>query len=114
MIKEEDYATSYLYKSVINLRNASSLSKHDWDETFDNIQTTLQEEMICNYRSVLQVYAETWSSTERIHGLSVGRTQKRQITSLAYHTYVIITLRLLRQWMQSIDNIIMNLDKKLL
>lgn len=113
MIKEEYYAVSYLYNSIQNLRHIQSVFGTEIDDLFDTIQITLQEKMICNYRSVLQVYSECWLSIDDINSIHLGRIRKREITSSIYHTHAIITVRLLRQWMVSIENIIDNLDNKL-
>ncbi|UJR27207.1 hypothetical protein I4U23_008503 [Adineta vaga] len=115
LIKEADYAVSYLYKSIVNLRQAETASKEDGDNAlFHRIEQLLEEGMICNYRDILHTYAEKWSSTNDIDGIEVGRTRKRDITSCIYHTQIVITVRLLRQWMELINYTVDILEKKLL
>ena len=113
LIKEQYYAVSYLYKSIRNVRHTKSIYGRDYDDLFTVIEITLQEHMICNYRSVRRVYGEHDLSIDEINGIQLHRIQKRELTSLTYRAYAIITLRLLSQWMESIENMINNLEHKL-
>ncbi|CAF4004820.1 unnamed protein product [Adineta steineri] len=114
LMKEEYNAVRYLFKSIMNLQNAQSISKGEHDGLFDDVQKLFREKILCNYRSILRVYGENGSPIKDIHGIEVKRIQKRQVASFVYNTYSIITVRLLRQWMDSIENIIENLTNKLL
>jgi hypothetical protein len=68
--------------------------------------------MICNYRSILSVYDEKWLSIHQINGIHLERAGNRELTSFVYNTHAIIIVRLLRQWMESINNVVSNVETK--
>ena len=114
LMKEQDYATSYLYKSVNNIRQLRSMSENDEvQDLFDRIQVILQEDMICSYRNILHVFGEGYASMENMAGVQLGRVRKRELTTLMHHTQMMITVRLLRQWMDLISEILDELEGKL-
>ena len=50
----------YYYNSINDLLNLKVPSVHDIDESFKKIQVNIQEEMICRYRNILNVYSRQW------------------------------------------------------
>ncbi len=101
-----------MYNSINNLRRTKSIFGNEIDGEFNTIQTILQEKMICNYRRILSAYGEKWLSIHQINGIHFERTGKRELTSFVYNTNAIILVRLLRQWMESINNIASNIESK--
>ena len=113
-MKEQDYAASYLYKSVDNIQHLQSMPANDEvHDLFDRIQVILQEEMICSYRNILHVFAEGYASMNNMVGVQLARMRKRELTTLMHHTQMMITVRLLRQWMDLISEIVDKLEGKL-
>lgn len=112
MIEGHD-AVSYFYYSIENLLRESFFD-HEYDELFDTIVQNLRHNMLCNYRNILHVYSENWQPISPINSIRLLPTQKRDITSFDYRTYAIIILESLRQWMERIENVLNNLENKLM
>jgi hypothetical protein len=112
MIEEHD-AVSYLYYSIDNLLRQSFFD-HEYDSLFDGILQNFQHNMLCNYRNILRVYSENWQPASPVNSIQLLQTTKRDISSSDYRAYSIIILELLRQWLEKIDNVLNNLENKII
>ncbi|CAF1101631.1 unnamed protein product [Rotaria sordida] len=112
LIQEENYAFSYLYKSIYNILKKGDIFGASTNELFKKILNNLQENILCNYRSILHVYSQSWLSVDEITGIEILTTRKRHAPSISYHTDSMIIIRLLHKWIKNIKNIVANIDSK--
>jgi len=102
----------YYYNSINDLFNLNVGYAHTIDESFKNLQDHLQKEIICRYRSVLNVYSQKSKSKHEI-----GRIQFSELPlcpSCIHNIHSVVILRYLREWMKKIDVVIDNLESKYL
>ncbi len=72
------------------------------------------ETILCNYRNILHLYSESWLSIHQIGGIQMLKTIKTNAPSFIHNSYSIIVARLLREWMKHIDDLVVNIESKLL
>jgi hypothetical protein len=108
LIKEENYAFSYLYNSINNILKMENVFRIPIDESFKNISNILRKNILCNYRNILHVYSEVWIDPDKISGLQI-----RNVTSFVHNTYSIVIARLLRRWIERTDYTINNFESRL-
>lgn len=111
-MREEHAAVSYLYNSINSLLNANSTTNERFEERFNRIQTILRKEIFCNYLNILRVYSKTWLPIYQISSIKLPQTEKNGLSSLEYNSYSIVVLKLVIQWMQSIEHLIGNFKYK--
>ncbi len=103
---------SFYYNSIedlLNMKDFNSFSNGSW---FKQIQFNLRNEIICRYRSVLNVYSHEWPSIHQINRIQFSQRKYRHAPSLVYDVHAIIIARLLREWMQRLNSVIINLEAK--
>jgi len=99
-----------LYNSIEDLLKIDNIFAHSTSIEFKNISVILRNNILCNYRIILNVYSETWLlSTDKI--VLIRRHKK---PSLTYDSSSIIIARLLRKWINYIDYFVANIESKLI
>jgi hypothetical protein len=79
------------------------------EEIFRNILDILRNDILCSYRSILQVYGETWLPINEIKGF-----QTRQLkAAIEYETFSIVFAQLLQTWIKRITDTIAYVEIKL-
>ncbi|CAF1403238.1 unnamed protein product [Rotaria sp. Silwood1] len=114
LIKEQYFAIGYLYNSLQNLRYIQSTLGKQFDNLFNQTQTILQKDILCNYMNILRVYSENWSTIDQINGIDITETQMHELSSLEYNSYLIIIVQLISKWMRCIKDVIDTLEYKLI
>jgi hypothetical protein len=104
----------YYYNSINDLLNLKVLSVHEIDESFKKIQINIQEEMICRYRNVLNVYSHQWKSFYEIGGIQFSKSNQRICPSCTHNVHSVVIIRYLRRWMELINEVTANLGMKFL
>jgi hypothetical protein len=82
------------------------------DSWFKQIEYNLRYEIICRYRSILNVYSHEWPLINEINEIQFSRRKYRSSPSLVYDVHSIIIARLLREWMNRIQSVMINLEAK--
>jgi len=109
---EAHYAISFYYNSIediLNMKNIFALKTDSWLKA---IKASLRNQMICPYRSILNVYSYKWPSINDINRIQFSKENDSLPRSLVHDAHSIVVIRLLRQWMGSIDFILTNLERK--
>jgi hypothetical protein len=102
----------FYYNSIDDLLNLNDVFAFTTDSWFKQIQTNLKNEIICRYRSVLNVYSYEWPLIYEIDRIEFSQRKYRNPPSLVHDVRSIVISRLLRQWMQRFHSVINNLDRK--
>jgi len=82
------------------------------DPWFKQIQYNMRNEIICRYRSVLDVFSYQWPSINQINRIKFSKRKYRNSPSLVHDVHSIVIARLLREWMHRINTVIINLEAK--
>jgi hypothetical protein len=102
----------YYYNSIDDLLKLEGVFVQKPDGRLKEIQDSIKYEMICRYRSVLNVYSQQWKSVNDIDRIQFSRMH-RLSPSLTHDVHSIVMIRYLRKWMEQIDDVIVNLEMKL-
>ncbi|CAF0859642.1 unnamed protein product [Rotaria sordida] len=97
-----------------NLRYIQSILSKQFDNLFNKTQIILQNDILCNYINILYVYSKNWLTIDQINGIQITEIRKHELLSLEYNSYSIIIVQLINQWMGCIEDIIDNLENKLM
>jgi hypothetical protein len=109
---EAHYAMSFYYNSIEDLLSKKHPFTTTTDSWFKQIHDNLKNEMICRFRSILNVYGHEWPSISQVKRIEFSRRKYRDASALAHETQSIVIIRLLREWMQRIHSVIINLESK--
>jgi len=101
----------YFYNSIDNLLKLEAIFGEKTDKRLKEIQDNIQYEMICRYRSVLNVYSQKWKSANEIDRMQFSGIH-RLSPSVIHEVRSVVIARYLRKWMEEINNVIMNLEMK--
>jgi hypothetical protein len=82
------------------------------DSWLKELKFSLRNEIICPYRSLLNVYSYKWPSIIDIKRIEFSEESDGKPRSLVHDANSIVVTTLLRQWMGSIDIILPNLERK--
>ncbi len=110
MFFEAHDAMIYYYNSINDLINLNPVYGHEIDESFKKIQVNIQEEMICRYRSILNVYSRSWKSFDDIGAIQFSN--KHLCPSCTHNVHSVVIARYLRERMELISRVIANLGMK--
>ncbi|CAF0795816.1 unnamed protein product [Rotaria sordida] len=97
-----------------NVRYIQSILGKQFDNLFNKTQIILQNDILCNYINILYVYSKNWLTIDQINGIQITEIRKHELLSLEYNSYSIIIVQLINQWMGCIEDIIDNLENKLI
>ena len=111
LIEEAHSALSYFYNLINGLFKLEDDFQYDHNSRVKKIQYLLVNEMICPYRNVLAVYALDWQSTPQTHHIQLAH-HPELAQSTVENIYLLVLTKLLRQWVQRINSVIVDLDKK--
>jgi len=103
---------SFYYNSIDDILNMNDPFALTTDSWFRQIEYNLRNQIICQYRSILYVYSYDWPSINQINRIQFSRRKYRDAPSLGHEVHSIIITRLLREWMQRIHSVMINLEKK--
>ncbi|UJR17022.1 hypothetical protein I4U23_003920 [Adineta vaga] len=113
LVQEEVNAFNYIYKSIENVLKQGNIFETSTERLFKQILTNIQENILCPYRSVLNVYSATPASINEVNGIEIAASKKKDLwSSFLYNVNSIITARLIQNWVDHTDNFISNLEKK--
>ncbi len=105
-------AISFYYNSIDHILNMNDISGFTTNSWLKEIKVSLRNEMICPYRSILNVYSYKWPSINHIKRIEFSEESDGKPRSLVHDANSIVVTTLLRQWMGSIDIILPNLERK--
>ena len=101
----------FFTNSIAELLDSPPLSTHTIDEKFEQIHRSLTQKLICRYRDVLKFLSLKWKSPRQIGRIHFSN-KSRLSPSLVYNIHSIVIARYLRQWMEQINRVILNLEMK--
>jgi len=102
----------FYYNSIHDISNKHMMSSYTTNIWFQDIANTLKKEIICRYRSILDVYSAEWPSINQINRIQFGPKERRD--TLDHEARSVVIAKLLSQWMHKIRFVISNLENKLL
>jgi hypothetical protein len=114
LIKEENDAFNYLYNSIENILKLDYIFSDLMNKFFKKISNILRTNILCKYRNIFHVYSEPWLSTDQIDGYQLEKTRKRNAPSFVYNSHSMIVSRLLHEWINHTNNLVVNIESKLL
>ncbi len=82
------------------------------DSWLKEIKVSLRNEMICPYRSILNVGCYKWPSINDINRIQFSKENDSLTRSLVHDAHSIVVIRLLREWLGSVDFMLTNLEGK--
>jgi hypothetical protein len=100
----------FFYNSINDLLDLQDVFSYEKDQWFKKIRNNIKDDIICRYRSVLDVFSKNWTPMNQI-----GRMyfiKKHLSPSLTHDVHSLVIARYLREWMQQIDKVIKDLEKK--
>ncbi len=103
---------SFYYNSIEDLLNMNDVVPSKTDFQFKQLQLNLSSEIICRYRSVLDVYSQKWPSIHQIKRIRFPQRMYRNAPSVDHDVHSIVITRLLREWMERVHSVIFNLKDK--
>jgi len=99
-----------LIEEILNMKETFASEKIDpW---FKKIKDTLRNEIICPYRSILDVYSSEWSPINQINRIEFSRHTYGQSPSTVHGIYSVAITKSLRQWMQRLPSVAINIKVK--
>ncbi len=101
----------YFYNSIDNLLQLEAIFGEKIDKRLKEIQDNIRYEMICRFRSVLDVYSQKWKSVNEIDRMQFSGIH-RLSPSVIHEVRSVVIVRYLRKWMEVINNVITNLETK--
>ncbi len=101
----------YYYNSITHLFNLTTEITHNISVLFKQIQYKIKKEIICRYRGLLNVYSREWTQVNETGRIQFSR-KHLLAPSQIHELHSVIIARYLRQWMEQIHNVTMNLERK--
>jgi hypothetical protein len=111
LFQEAHNAMIYYYSSIDDLLNLQGFLADQTNESFKKIQNSIKDDIICRYRSILDDYSYRWRSVKEIGGIHFSK-HHRLAPSLEYGIHSLVIARYVREWMQQISDVIINLEMK--
>jgi len=109
---EAHNAMSYYYNSIHEVLNMKDPFAPTTDAWFKEIEYNLRYEIICRYRSIMNVYSHEWPLINEINEIPFSRRKYRSPPSLVHDVHSIIIAGLLGEWMNRTQSVIINLEAK--
>ncbi|CAF3428080.1 unnamed protein product, partial [Rotaria sp. Silwood2] len=108
---EAHNAMLFYYNSIEDLLDLKVEYAETVDQLLKKIQDNLRYEIICRYRSALNVFSHKWKLVNEIDRIKFSR-QHRLAPSFIHHIHSIVIVRYLQKWMEIINYVIVNLESK--
>jgi hypothetical protein len=102
---------NFYFNSISDLLDSNGIFAEKTDQWFKQIQNNMKDDIICRYRSILNVYSQEWPSVNEIGRIQFSR-RHRLSPSLNHNVHSMIIARYLGEWVEEINNVIMNLEMK--
>ncbi|CAF1300233.1 unnamed protein product [Adineta steineri] len=112
ILSEAHYAISYYYNSVKDILSMNDIFAFTVDLLLRQIQDSLRYEIICRYRSILNVYSYKWPLINEVQQIKFSETKYRSSPSLTHNVRSIVIVRLLREWMNRLHLVMTNFEYK--
>lgn len=109
---EAHYAISFYFNSINNTLPSKTVFPTTIDPRWKLIKEKLQN-MICEYRSILHVYATPWSSIKQTPQIIFSTKESERLSSFILDFQSVTIAQLLSEWMQKISNVMINIKPKL-
>ncbi|CAF3929507.1 unnamed protein product [Rotaria magnacalcarata] len=107
LLLEAHDAMSFYYNSIDDILNVSSVFSSN--DQLKQIQDNLRDKIICEYRSVLNVYSHEWTPINHIKRLEFALTTYPSTPSFTHNYQSIFVVQILNEWMKRIDSVIIKL-----
>jgi len=110
-LAEAHNAMMYYYNSIDDLLKMQGVFGEKTDQRLKEIQDNIRYEIICRYRSVLNVYSQKWRPVNDMGRMQFSRMH-RLSPSLIRDVHSIVIVRYLRKWTELINDVFINLEAK--
>ncbi|CAF4428635.1 unnamed protein product, partial [Rotaria magnacalcarata] len=107
LLLEAHDAMSFYYNSIDDILNVSSVFSSN--DQLKQIQDNLRDKIICEYRSVLNVYSHEWTPINHIKRLEFALRTYPSTPSFTHNYQSIFVVQILNEWMKRIDSVIIKL-----
>jgi len=111
---EAHHAMSFYYNSIEDILNMNDIFGFTTNSWLEEIKFSLRNEIICPYRSLLNVYSYKWPSINQINRIQFSKEKDSLPQSLVHDAHSILVTSLLSQWLRSVHFVLTNLEEKLL
>ncbi|CAF0855919.1 unnamed protein product [Adineta ricciae] len=114
LVQEEANAYAYLYNSIKNVLKVGNEFEKSTERLFKQALTDIQENIICRYRSILNVYSASSTPISEVGGIEFAGSDKKGLwKSFLYNVHSVIIARLSREWADHAENFLNNVESKL-
>ena len=96
--------------SIQNLLDSKTGYLDSVDQLFKEIQDIIKYEVVCLYRNALRAYSHEWKSLYEIDEIEF--LEHRLARSLNHYMQSIVIARYLQKWIEEIQYVIENLERK--
>jgi hypothetical protein len=103
---------SFYYSSISSILKSRPLAADSTDAWLERIQLNIRNELICRYRSILNVYAYTWPTINEVGHIEFSKAKYYDSMNINHDVRTIVIIRLLREWMRRINLVITNVETK--
>ena len=101
----------FFYNTIDDLLDLKNIFSQQTDEWFRKIRESIEDDIICRYRSVLDVYSQKWIPMSQTGRMNFSR--KSNLSPSATHdVHALVIAKYLKEWSEQIDEVIENLPRK--
>ena len=112
LLLEAHYAISFYYNTINVVMKMPNYIVGSTDVWLKQIQSNLRNDIICQYRSILNVYSYDWPSIGEVGHIRFSQGKYHDAPSLEHEIRAIVIARLLREWMRRINLVITGVHSK--
>lgn len=103
----------FYYNTISDILDLKNPYAVETDKGLKQVQMSVRYDIICRYRTALNVYSYQRPKIESIGRIEFSKRKYLETLSLTHDVRSIITVRLMREWMRRMQLILMNIEVKL-
>lgn len=104
---------SFYYNSLQDILDIDDIYASEINHRLKQIQNHTLKQIICQYRSILNVYGHDWPLIGQVKRMQYLPTKYRSAPSTVQDAHSIVVIRLLSKWMNKLRSVIDNLEMKI-
>ncbi len=101
----------FFFNTINDLLSLQDLFSEQTDKWFKIIQNNIEDDIICRYRSVINVFYQKWKPMNQISRMHFSKKSNLP-PSLIHDVHSLVITNYLKQWMVQIDEMIEDLPLK--
>jgi hypothetical protein len=103
---------SFYYNSINDILKLKGVFTSTTDSWLKQIEFSLKNEIICRYRTILNVYSHEYPLINEVNRIKFFIGEHENAPSFIRNAHSIIISRLLCEWMERLHSVIVNLGTK--